>query len=137
MGLDSGIVVRITEETPRKQIKRIKALDKNVKLIDEAEVCYWRKCWNVRNVVKRITGKNFQDGGNTLLTASDVFEIRQWLKKQNKKKWNFDEGSCESIWSWDEIKPHIKFQIKNLTRLLKIMEEDEENAIVVYFYDSY
>lgn len=116
MGLDNGIIVR-NKNTP-----------------NEEEICYWRKCWNIRNKIFKIIGKypNEDEKYKYSLSLDNVVDIYYMLKDLNKKNW-FDGGG--SIWDWEDIKKSIKGNIKALNKLIKRMKK--EPNLEVIFYDSY
>lgn len=131
MGLDNGIIVTYTEFTKSIPWLRKFIISPN---IDDYEICYWRKCWNVRNVILRILSQ--KGHGNDIsneLSIKDITKIIHALKSFNYHNWD-DNGS--SIWTWEEQKPHIKKQIKNLKKLVRLKRKHNEE-IRVYFYDSY
>lgn len=119
MGLDNGITIKEYKNSQEK----------------EYEVCYWRKCWNIRFKILEIL--NFPHNGvdeqyEFPLTLDDVVDIYYMMRSLNKENW-FEGGG--SIWSWDEIKKCVKQDIKNLKKLIRRMKKDTN--ITVIFYDSY
>ena len=132
MGLDNGIEIKRTDFTS--SIPWIKAFeynwDKEGKY--DFEVCYWRKCWNVRGMIFNVINHQSDNDYQVELSTEDLRAIKEGLQKYNKRTW--DES--ESIWTWEEQKPHIKRQICNLKKLIKLKEK-HGNLIEVYFYDSY
>ena len=131
MGLDNGICIRRNEKAMRiyDKIKRFD-LDYLREGGYDMDVCYYRKCWNVRNLISQAIG-GIEDNGETVLYRGDVHQVIVALKSLNAKNWNDCGGS---IWEWSEQKPNIKQHIKNLKYLYKLMEKYD---IDVYFYDSY
>lgn len=127
MGLDNGIFVRENELT--------KKLFSNKKLFyyycGTYEIVYWRKCWNLREAVRNITGIYFDNNMEVCLHIDDVENLIKYLKSLNEKRWD----GYNSIWTWDEYKPHIKKDIKKLKYLLKNMKKYSD--LDVWFYDSY
>lgn len=115
MGLDNGIVVKD-------------------RLNPENEICYWRKCWNIRSAIFDIIGRpSLEDETYEYsLSLENVVDIYYMLKNLKKDNW-YENGS--SIWEWDEIKKGIKRDIKELNRLIKAMKKNEN--LEVFFYDSY
>ena len=130
MGLDNGV--------------RIKNFDKNYKkfftpMFDwededgEFEICYWRKCWNVREVFIE-----------TLHMSNSVYEkeieiddidalIRHLTPLLSKDGW--EEGEYDSIWTFEESFPGMIDCVCNL-KMLKFYMQEHPNC-KVYFYDSY
>ena len=135
MGLDNGINIKRTPET--NQIEELKVFnqdwDKNQKY--NFEVCYWRKCWNIRNDIFCL-GIGYDESYHTL-TKEDIDNIIKLLQSYNEDNWT-ENGSC--IWEWtsDEegwsYSEHIKNDIESLQLLRQLMDKYE---LEVYFYDSY
>lgn len=116
MGLDNYIVAR-----------------KNNGETDEFEICYWRKCWNIRNWVFDIIQPDNRDEMYEFpLTLDNVVDIYYMFKKIKAKAWDNDGGS---IWEYSEMKSCIKNDIKRLKCLIKDMKKDPE--LCVFFIDSY
>lgn len=132
MGLDNGILARSQTIIPAlsKYVDEIYGLDEYGNIV--YELCYWRKCWNIRSLILSDVLKwRGSDKFEFLLTADHIKEIIKVLSGLNKKNWN-DAGS--SIWEFGEQRGHIKRHIKALRTLLKVMRKHE---IEVWFYDSY
>ena len=94
------------------------------------DVCYWRKCWNVRGLIFDCL-EDGEDNLGALIKREDIPKIIDALKSLNDENWE-DKGS--SIWTWEEQKPHIERYIQNLKYLYELMGEHD---LDVYFYDSY
>lgn len=134
MGLDNGIIIiRNNYSNKIKALKRFTvSYDK-----DETypfEVCYWRKCWNVRDNILDIVGIENECQGRFYLDVPMIEEIILVLKSYNKKTWEYG-GWSGSIWEWSEYKKANRRHIRNLKRLIKTMGKYPE--LEVYFYDSY
>ena len=130
MGLDNGIQIRRKTATKEALI----AFDDEMclKYNYDPSVAYWRKCWNVRNIVFELLEIDDFNDSETTMTADDVERVAAELKKLNSK--NFcDCGDC--IWDWDEFKHINRRNIKNLKRLARMMRK--EPTMEVYFYDSW
>lgn len=134
MGLDNGISVR----------RKTKAFERNYdwfKNFDEkwckdheydVDICYWRKCWNIRNAIfDKIDGVHDNENSRNL-TVKDIDQIIEILASFNEDNWDDDIGS---IWSWEEFQPRLCEQCAALMELRELMCADPE--IEVYFYDSY
>lgn len=113
MGLDNGIIVKNKNDT-------------------KEEICYWRRCWNIRNKIFEIIEKHSNEEYKYSLSLDNVVDIYYMLKNLNKKNW-FDDGS--SIWDWEDIKKSIKRNIKALNKLIKRMKKEPDLEVI--FYDSY
>ena len=96
MGLDNGIIAR---KANNENINtKFLALNTYTYSDGSHEIAYWRKCWNVRQLIFNVLGTGYEDEYQILLNREDILEIVRHLKKLNKKTW--DEG--ESIWTWQE-----------------------------------
>ena len=100
--------------------------------IQSYDLCYWRKCWNVRDIIFDIVHPKADNDTRTYLTAENCLEIAAALKKLNGKTWYEGAGS---IWHWGEARRSIKKDIKNLKRAAKIKKKYPHTEI--YFYDSW
>lgn len=134
MGLDNAIQVRrnkySNEVVALKQFEE--DWDKEHKY--DFEVCYWRKCWNVRSDIMSLTSAPYDGGGGHFeVTTDELKKICKLLKSYNKDSWG--ESSYGSIWSWEEHKKINAKHIKNLKKLIKLTQKYPE--LEVYFVDSY
>ena len=131
MGLDNGLCIRRNTNSMNayNEIKRFER-EWDAKYQYDFEVIYYRKCWNIRNLIADAIG-GIEDNGNTPVTREDIPKIIDALKSLNKDNWD-DMGG--SIWEYKEQKSHIKQHIKNLKYLYELMGK---YALDVYFYDSY
>ena len=134
MGLDNGIdIVRNSYSNKIKALKRFTSpYDKDK--IDPFEVCYWRKCWNVRGDILDIIGVEDECQCRFALDIPMIEEIIKVLKSYSRKTWEYI-GWGGSIWLWSEHKKFNRRHIRNFKRLVKIMKKYPE--LEVYFYDSY
>ena len=131
MGLDNGICVKRTDKTANiPELLRFED-DWIRKYQTDYEVCYWRKCWNVRHMIMDVVTGGFSDSYRIFLTADDVSRIAEALGSFTEHNWE-DEGG--SIWEFCEYKEILGDQIANLGVLKRLMQEHE---LAVYFYDSY
>ena len=99
----------------------------------DLEVAYWRKCWNVRNVLMRALSITEDNDSMTPMDVNDVNNAISSLRGLNKKNWN-DYGG--TIWSWSEFKKIQRRNIRNLRRLRRLMKK-YPGVFEVYFYDSW
>lgn len=135
MGLDNGICVRRNEYT--NNIKELRSFeeswDKEHKY--DFDVCYWRKCWNVRHMIMDSIQCAYDGCESEHLTIEHIEKIVRGLKSFNARNWQDDGGS---IWDWDDedwpYSKKIKQDIKNLKYLIELMKKYD---LEVYFYDSY
>lgn len=131
MGLDNGIEIKRNEKSMSiyNKLKRFESeYDKKNEF--DFEVAYYRKCWNIRNIIASCIG-GLNDNLGAPIERVHIPKIITALKSLNEKNWE-DEGS--SIWTYEEQKPFIKQHIKNLEYLYELMGEYD---LDVYFYDSY
>ena len=131
MGLDNSIEIKRTPYTDSISELRQFNLDWDNKHEYDFSVCYWRKCWNIRNGILDILGDRFSDQLRFHLNTENIDKIIAFLKSLNKHNWNDDGGS---IWTWEEYKNHIKDDIKKLKMLRKLMKKYD---LKVVFIDSY
>lgn len=131
MGLDNSIEIKRTPYTDSISELRQFNLDWDNKHEYDFSVCYWRKCWNIRNGILDILGDRFSDQWRFHLNTENIDKIIVFLKSLNKHNWNDDGGS---IWTWEEYKNHIKDDIKKLKMLRKLMKKYD---LKVVFIDSY
>lgn len=132
MGLDNGIVMKYNPEVARVSWVKRELQVFHVGFIHNYDLCYWRKCWNVRGIIFDIVHPKADNDTTTMLTADQLLEIAAALKKLNKNTWYEGAGS---IWSWEEARRGIKKDIKNLKRAAKIKKKYPHTEI--YFYDSW
>lgn len=131
MGLDNGIRVKRTEYTEAIPELKVYEDEFDLKYKSDFELCYWRKCWNIRNEILSYIGKRFSDEYQFPISIEDIDPIIQILQSYNKDNW-IDSGGC--IWEYDEMRPRLMEQIDALKQLKKLMQKYD---LEVYFYDSY
>jgi hypothetical protein len=130
MGLDNGINIKRTDRIAKYFNEKLYPHFYYVNDCD-IEIAYWRKCWNIRNAILDILDVTEDNDSHTEISIPQMKEIIKFLKSLNENNW---EENGYSIWTWEESKKHIKFQIKKLKRLIKLMKRYD---IEVYFYDSW
>lgn len=130
MGLDNGICIKRDTVSTKAQL----AFDQEWTLAYgyDLGVAYWRKCWNIRNIVFDICNIEEFNDSCTILSIEQIKEIIKELKSMNK--YNYcDRGDC--IWDWEDFKRNNKKNIAALKQLIKFMKETP--TMEVYFYDSW
>lgn len=134
MGLDNGIMLKIIDKEKFGPMPAwIKREEWEDKYGYDYEILYWRKCWNVRDVILfYLNGHG--EGGDHPMNLDDLEYINKTLKKLYTKK-NWDER--QSIWSWDEIKDTYKSNLKYAEKVAKWLQDKPEGSYELYFYDSY
>ena len=136
MGLDNSIEVKRTLETNKISELTIFNKDYDKELKYDFEICYWRKCWGLRNDILFLIGKRWvpEEEYEFSLTKDDVDNIIELLGSYNEDTWEgsiWEWTSDEDGWSYSE---HIKQDIESLKLLRQLMDKYE---LEVYFYDSY
>lgn len=132
MGLDNGIMIKRRADLPAAAFAYFDD-EWRVKYDYNLEVAYWRKCWNVRDVILDVLHVPFDNDSQTTMTVEDVDAVIAALCKINKKNW-LDRGS--TIWEWKDFKNIQRRNIRNLRRLRYMMKK-EPDVFEVYFYDSW
>lgn len=124
--------MRRTQQSNKIKELKVFNLDYDKELKYDFEVCYWRKCWGLRNDVLYLLGQRFVDKYEFDLSKSDVENIIKLLESYDAESWS------GSIWDWDnEEYPYsekIQRDIENLKILRELMDKYD---LEVYFYDSY
>ena len=127
--------MRRTPETNKIKELVIFNADFDKELKYDFEVCYWRKCWNVRSMIMDVVESAYNNCDSDPLTTTDIENIIHGLQSFNSANWQEDGGS---IWDWDDeeypYSEKIQQDIENLKILRKLMDKYD---LEVYFYDSY
>ena len=130
MGLDNGITIC------KKNLNSSIILNESF-IPSDYEVCYWRKCWGIRNDIIGYlleTHKKQEDLYEYELTLEDLQAIYNILLSwYNKKKW---KTYGRSIWDWKTIKEQLRYDCNRLAYLIA-KKEVYGDDLPVYFYDSY
>lgn len=136
MGLDNGIKLKVKN---KKVFKPFFVKFDDFDFIEGIEVCYWRKCWAIRNDIINVLNRNHFNGVRNQnrykwpVKSSDINDIIRVIKSwRNQKRW---DAYAESIWEYEEIKDRLRQQITSL-RWLKYYLKFHPN-VECYFYDSY
>lgn len=130
IGLDNGIIMRPVGYKQGREREIAKGFGKPYPRAVHYEVCYWRKCWNIRSIIMEAIGMD-DDEYCKKLDVYDIDRIIAALSKVDKTNWA-DEGT--SIWTWNEYQPCHRRYLRNLRRLRRLMEKYN---LYVEFYDSY
>ena len=133
IGLDNGIILKKNSTVLPFWLKRQFEYEPSENL----EICYWRKCWGVRNAILAMDFENEQEilpnDGVYYLTAKDIHTIRTILRYfSHRKIW---EDESNSIWSWEDFRQTLRKQRRALWWLEGYLKRNPE--VVCYFYDSY
>ena len=133
MGLDNGIEIRRKDNLPICVLCFDEEWTKKNNY--DLEVAYWRKCWNVRNIIFDVLRRGDDNDSVINVTREELIEIIHRLEDDLHYS-DFlegDWGSC--IWEWNTFRRIQKRNMKNLKKLAKMMKRHPE--IEVIFYDSY
>ena len=98
------------------------------------ELCYWRKCWNIRREMSYIISAPLDYVAKFGLDILEVKNLWRALNDLNDKR-SWESG--ESIWIYEEIKDHLTRDLLILEWLIFFMRQHEESEYTVEFYDSY
>lgn len=127
MSLDNGIILKAKEELKVPFYVNIHKYPMSVRTY---EICYWRKCWELRRRILNILGEKDNQNSYTL-TPVQVKRIRRVLKQYLNSPTLWEEN----FWMWKEIKPTIRRGVRNLYWLELYMKKHKEAE--VFFYDSF
>ena len=135
MGLDNSIQIkRNTSTNSIPELKQFELAYDNKHQFD-FEICYWRKCYNIRNMIMDVVEGARDNDNSDILTTTDIEKIIHGLQSFNSANWQENGGS---IWDWDDeeypYSEKIPRDIENLKNLQTLMEKYD---LEVYFYDSY
>jgi hypothetical protein len=133
MGLDNGITVRRKDNLPNCVLCFEEEWRK--KYGYDLEVAYWRKCWNVRNIIFDVLRRGDDNDNIIDITREELVEIIHRLE-DDLHYFDFLEGEWGGcIWEWNEFRRFHKWNLKYLKKLARMMKRHPE--IEVIFYDSY
>ena len=137
MGLDNGIVV---EGVPKEKID-----NKYVIFKDELEedspsfhICYWRKCWNIRNLILDCINidERESDDCDFILKKHEligIIDVLAYFSELSEEE--YELYYANDIWGYDIMISKTKTDIDALMWLVDLY--DECPNIKVIFYDSY
>lgn len=135
IGLDNGIVIKCKSKEEAQSI--IDEASTHLNSLDlyqtKVEVCYWRKCWNIRREIISVLHMNRDE----VYHAIDLEDIKPIIKRLSKflDKETWDNDDNGSIWEFEEYRESILWNILNLSWLYYYKIEHPE--IEIEFYDSY
>ena len=133
MGLDNGIQIRRRDNLPNCALCFDNEWSK--KYGYDLEVAYWRKCWNVRDVIFDVLRGGDENDSVIDVTREEVLEIIERLENDFHYFDFLENEWCDCIWEWNTFRKIQKRNVKKLKKLAKMMKRHPE--IEVYFYDSY
>ena len=137
MGLDNGLILHT-----KKRINSKNKPDFIKSLVDQElksdypygyEICYWRKCWNIRREVAHAIGAPLDYVSKYNLTIEEVKNIWRAVENLNSPRtWGND-----SIWTYNEMSGHLNDDLLSIEWLIHFMKEHKKDEYAVEFYDSY
>lgn len=150
MGLDNGIMLRVKTDTIipadifiSKYDITHEGSDLEVRLDyipaeeSKVEICYWRKCWALRNEIVKVLDVPYM-GGCVAINAKQLDEIIDIIVRYTDKEY-YDYmanggGYGGMLWEYDEMAGSLKQQLRALRWCKELMETQD---IELEFYDSY
>ena len=138
MGLDNGIIlhskVHIPAETRPGMISYLGVDETNMELPHQFDVCYWRKCGNIRREVAHALHLPLDYVQKYDMSIEDVKLVWYVITELNSERiWN--DG--DSIWFYSEIEDHLNDDLTALEWLIHFMRTHKDDEYMVEFYDSY
>lgn len=102
----------------------------------DRELCYWRKCWNIRGLMLEIVGDRYDvRDGHVTLTIDDLEKFYKALFNLNSPKgW---KNNDDSIWEYKEMRDVLDQDLMNLEWLIWYMNQEDNQIEEVFFVDSY
>ena len=126
MGLDNGISFRNELDIPFD-------LPDFVRLDDDGDICYWRKCWGIRDEILDIIKECDTDEYEYEIKLEHIVPIIDVLKQYTKRSyWN---ENARSVFEYKDYVEINKQYINNLYWLLYYKTKHPE--VEIFFYDSY
>ena len=102
----------------------------------EYQLCFWRKCRNIRNCVREAFYRFDDDVSIDNMCINDVKELWCIINTLNKKKrWDPDER--DSIWTYKEVRDMLDYDLLCIEWLIHYMRHHNDDEYRVVFYDSY
>ena len=122
------------EEVQTQELEEEETQELQIEPKDElVEICYWRKCWGIRNEIVLHLKKCNPDIEYAYKTPLDELDgICDIINKFTKEY--YYNMYARSIWDWDEMVDKLKLQITRLEWCKELLKEDK---IELEFYDSY
>ena len=136
MGLDNGFIVKSKDhKLKRKELPSVINYPYEEDTHKgEIHIIYWRKNWGLREEVLRIISHNEKE--KYKYKIKDVNEIRKIIDViahyLDPEVW---EDYGRSIWTFDEARMSLTYDIINLSAIATYMEQHPDVYLV--FYDSY
>lgn len=133
MGLDNGIVIKAKKEfTWKSKLGNSSIYEYQFIKDDTLEVCYWRKCWGIRNDIIHRLHMVSNECNNEELESADIRAIVRILELYtNKEYW---EQNADSIWEYKDMIETLWNQIYTLVYVESLVND---GLVEVSFYDSW
>ena len=144
MGLDNGIQLRvkgkINPESPLLKVPGVQGWDfcpmEEGNGYYNYDICYWRKCWNIRDMLFSCCSDSIgrEDNQSYELSVPELRDIRDRIYNiicAGPLDWE------DSIWTFDEMIPHLAWDLVRITALIDYVEHEGAGNAEVSFYDSY
>lgn len=129
IGLDNGVFLN----KPTSVIPFYVKVDSWASSEDSVEICYWRKCWGIRDEILSLFPEADSNDSCLKLTPEHIRAIRKIIRSfMNKEKW---EEESNSIWTYDEIRPRLIKHWVALWWLERYLRKNPDAE--AYFYDSW
>ena len=138
MGLDNGLIIKTKKKIDEDSMPDYVELSGYSSTPDgkswEYEICYWRKCWNVRKMIMEIL--DVPEPGCSVydVTPKQLVQIRDGIYHFLTDGEQWDE-SGESIWDFKDMIPTLAQNIVDITWALDYLKEHP--YAYMRFYDSY
>ncbi len=135
MGLDNGIYLKQKGDFNKEEVPSYVKLEYYASEPDTVHVCYWRKCWNIRYAILDKIAGDIQCENELSITNIDqiINVIVKYL--DGTYDWDDDDDGGGSIWTFEEMIPHLAQDIINLGWLKSYLITHPQ--AVAYFYDSF
>ena len=145
MGLDNGIVLATKHKINIEELPEYVKIDADNwrEKYDNSgyfyyDVCYWRKCWNIRGYILDFNNLDYDDEKYEYRLEKDHLILLQrkfinYLCYMNKSEEEYMDG--ETIWEADVMINHLAREIVNLGWLIDFITEHPTSKVI--FYDSY
>lgn len=151
MGLDNGIMLRVKVDTIVPSDVFVSKYDITRDTDDfevrldcipaggyKVEICYWRKCWALRNEILKVLDAPYMGGCAYSIKNEQLDEIIEIIKKYTYKEY-YDAaanggGYGGMLWEYEDIIDSLQRQLRALEWCKKLMETQD---IELDFYDSY
>lgn len=133
MGLDNGVMLKVKNE---KDYAKAYCLFNHESWYDadECSVCYWRKCYGIRNAILRVVDPTITNEYEYSVTLDNIDDIIKTFKYfLHKKEWGEE---ADTIWEWDKnTRRNQARNLRGLRRLRRWLKRHPDDY--AYFYDSY